>query len=135
MGSRKISLNIPPEEALYFAISCADTIHKLSWQINSSLKLNLIAHIGFSFNDEVFPIQYDESTHKLFSIGIIKNKMGNQILIKELKNIDYILVAKGSIEESEVESLIANLKKIEGITAIIPIFQDKVKSLSILVSI
>lgn len=135
MGSRKITLNIPPEESLYFAISSADTIHKLSWQINSSLKLNLKAHLGFSFKDEVFPIQYDETSNKLFSIGIIKNKMGSQVLIKELKNIDYILIIKGNIEKNATENLVTKLKEIDSITAIIPIFKDKVKGLNILASI
>ncbi len=132
MGKRNLILNVPSETSWYLAISCADTIHKLTWNINTNLQLNLNEHTGISSKNTIFPVQFDESSSPLFSLAIIKNKVDNHVLIKELKNIDYILVISGSITAHEKESITTNLKGLSGITAVIPITTDKIKSLNLL---
>ncbi|MDD2278601.1 MAG: hypothetical protein PHS05_06030, partial [Bacteroidales bacterium] len=62
-------------------------------------------------------------------------KMDNQVLIKGLENIDYILVIRGSITDKETSNIIAKLKVVDNVIAIIAINQQKIKDLSLLESI
>jgi hypothetical protein len=61
--------------------------------------------------------------------------MDNQVLIKGLENIDYILVMRGSITDKETSNIIAKLKIVDNVIAIIAINQQKIKDLSLLESI
>lgn len=135
MAKRKIILNVPNEKSRFFAISSAETIHKLAWGINSALKLNLSEQVGITKGDILFPILADDQTIQDFSIGIAKNRVDNQILIKGLENIDYILVIRGNTTDTETSNLIAELKGINNIIAIIAINQQKIKDLSLIDSI
>lgn len=135
MAKRKIILNVPKEKSWFFAISSAETIHKLAWSINSALNLNLSEQVGITKGDILFPILFDDQTERNFSVGIAKNRVDNQILIKGLENIDYILVIRGNTTDKETSNLIAELKGINNIIAIIAINQQKIKGLSLLESI
>lgn len=135
MAKRKIILNVPKEKSWFFAISSAETIHKLAWSINSALNLNLSEQVGITKGDILFPILLDDQTERDFSVGIAKNRVDNQILIKGLENIDYILVIRGNTTDKETSSLIAELKGINNVIAIIAINQQKIKGLSLLESI
>ncbi|MDD2197437.1 MAG: IPExxxVDY family protein [Bacteroidales bacterium] len=135
MAKRKILLNVPKEKSWFFAISSAETIHKLAWSINSTLNLNLSEQEGITKGAVLFPILFDDQTNPDFSIGIAKNRVDNQILIKGLENIDYILVIKGNTTDKETSKLIGELKGINNIIAIIAISQQKIKDLSLLENI
>jgi hypothetical protein len=135
MAKRKILLNVPKEKSWFFAISSAETIHKLAWSINSTLNLNLSEQEGITKGLTLFPILFDDQTNPDFSIGIAKNRVDNQILIKGLENIDYILVIKGNTTDKETSKLIFELKGINNIIAIIAVNQQKIKDLSLLESI
>jgi len=135
MAKRKILLSVPKEKSWFFAISSAETIHKLTWSINSTLHFNLSEHTGIAKGEIIYPILFDSATSQGVSVAIIKNKMDNQVLIKGLENIDYILVMRGSITDKETSNIIAKLKVVDNVIAIIAINQQKIKDLSLLESI
>lgn len=132
MGKQKIVLQTPPEKLWFFAISCAETIHKFAWNINSAMSLNLLVNQGISFNQTVFPTLIDQESIPELSIVIAKNKMENQYLIKGLESVDYILMLKGETSDADIANFTAKLKNTQTATAIIPIKTEKFKGLSLI---
>ncbi|HDP55532.1 MAG TPA: IPExxxVDY family protein [Bacteroidetes bacterium] len=131
MAKGKILLSVPQEKIRFYAISCADSIHKLAWSINTSLNTTLSDHDGIAKANELFPVLYDDSTIHETRIAIVKNKVNNLVLVKGLEKIDYILVVKGNLADSEVSKLIANIKGLANIIALIRISPKQLKELNL----
>ena len=96
MPKKLIKLELPPESAQYFALSSHEALHKLAWQINSNLGLQLKESNDIVIADKSFPIQKDEDTLIETSIALIKNRIEGTFLVRELQNVDYIAVLKGT---------------------------------------
>lgn len=132
MKKKQIKLEVPSEDALYFAISTTLSIHKLAWELNSNLHLKLSQIAAIDFNQACFPCLKDEEGLPQNNILIVKNKLEAIILVKELANVDFILKIQGDDSTCEVKDFINSLKKIKSITAIIGIDPKKIKGLGIL---
>lgn len=129
---KRIKLEVPQEKTRYYAISCHDSLHKFAWEINSQLSFQLRDCEGFETGDYTFPCQKDESSLPEVSMLILKNKVESYILFKEFSNIDYILKIQGNLLESDLKKIIASLKKIPSVVAIINLQPQNHKNISII---
>jgi hypothetical protein len=121
MKKKQIKLETPQVQALYFAISCNTSIHKLAWDINSLLGFNLKESGGVHLQDMIFPVVKDDETYPDFSITLIKNKIESQVLLKELLNVDFIMKTQGSGVEVKIKNIIQGLKNNPSIIAVIKV--------------
>jgi hypothetical protein len=131
MKKKQIKLEVPSEDAQYFAISTTLSIHKLAWELNSNLHLKLSQVAPIDFKEACFPCLKDEEGLPQNNILIVKNKLEASILVKELANVDFILKIQGAVGTNEVKDFISRLKKIQSIAAIIGIDPKKIKGLGI----
>ena len=60
-------------------------------------------------------------------IDLISNKSGNKILIKKLKNIDFIVQIYSTEEDHDTPGLIKTIREIENITAV---FEIEIKDIN-----
>ena len=99
--------------------------------MNKKLQINLREseiHIYSKENSlNAFPVFCDRETSEELYYSLISNKSSNNLLIKELPNIDYILEISGEIKKSIVQGLIKELKLIPGMIAAIEVNPDKIK--------
>lgn len=122
MKKKQIKLDTPQVQALYFAISCNTSIHKLAWDINSLLGFNLKESGGVHVQDKIiFPVVKDDETYPDLSITLFKNRIDSHVLVKELLNIDFIMKFQGSVVDVRIKNLIQDLKKNPSIIAIIKV--------------
>lgn len=74
-----------------------------------------------------FPVFSDRETSEIHCYSLIANKSSNNLLVKELPNIDFILELSGEIKKSDVLAIIKEVKQISGIIAAIEINPEKIK--------
>jgi hypothetical protein len=132
MKKKQVKLEIPQEQAAFFAISSSSTIHKLSWEINSRLDINLHENTSICHLDIEFPTVKDDSASAESIILIAKNRMEVGVLIKELPNVDYVLRIQGDHGKRYIKKIIADIKSLDSVIAAIPIDPIKVKSLALM---
>lgn len=132
MKKKQVKLEIPVEQASYYAISCSSSLHQLSWELNSKVGLDLRENISISQGGVEFPATKDEQSSHDRSVLVVKNRMESSILIKELPNIDYMLKIQGNHQKEFIKGFIAEIKKFASVMAAIPVDAAKIKSISIL---
>lgn len=124
---------------LYFdfsiwGINAAMEDYRVCWHLNELLhwKLKRISDIeyyspklkeyksfhAFSYNNEM----------DFYTLEFIQNKKDGQILIPELKNIDYFLLLNGEEDYFDESSFLASFSKVTAIQNIIPIDVQAIKS-------
>ena len=135
MKKKLIKLEVPPEKSLFYAISCQNPLHKIAWQINKELSLQLKDSEGIHKDELVFPAHMDDVSFPDFSILIVQNKLEASILLKDLPNIDYIIKFQGNISANAAKEIVDKLKKTPSIVAVIAIDTKKIKSINILQSL
>ncbi len=135
MKKKQVKLEIPDEQASYFAISCSNSLHQLSWELNAKIGLNLRENISLTLNGVEFPTAKDEQSTLDWTILVVKNRIDSAILIKELPNIDYVLKIHGNHHREYVKGIVAEIKKLASVVAAIPVDAAKVKSIYILQNI
>lgn len=113
------------------AISCSESLLKMAWNINRKLNINLKefeTSIQSKDNpDSNFPVFCDHHSSEVLFYNLIANKSFNNLLVKELPNIDYILELTGELKKTEIALIIKDLKQIQGIIAAIEISAEKIK--------
>ncbi|PKP37638.1 MAG: hypothetical protein CVT98_05845 [Bacteroidetes bacterium HGW-Bacteroidetes-15] len=132
MKKKLIKLEIPPEKSLFYAISCHNPLHKIAWQINKELSLQLKDSEGIHKDDLIFPAHLDEVSFPDFTILIVQNKLEASILIKDLTNIDYIIKFQGNISANTAKEIVGKLKRTSSIIAVIAIDIKNIKGINIL---
>lgn len=135
MKKKLITLEVPQEKSLFYAVSCSNTLHKLAWHINTELSIQLKESDGIHLGNEIYPTQKDEISSPDLSIVIIKNKLEASILFRELPNIDYVIKLQGNIIEKASKEIVSKLKKTPSIVAVIAIDPQKIKNINLVLSV
>lgn len=135
MKKKVIKLEVPPEKSIYYAVSCQNPLHKLAWLLNNDLSLQLKQAEGIQKDDAIFPSVRDEETNPDFTTLIVQNKVENNLLARELPNIDYIIGFLGNITVSAAKKMASRIKATESVMAVIAIDPQKIKSINILQNI
>jgi hypothetical protein len=104
-------------------IVSAEPDYKLSLSINKKLKISLKNNQPVEvINEKGSNIIYSRFSDNIGSpeiiYNLICNKSGNEILIKKLGKIDYLLQVHSSYYNIDTDSLAGSLRAIESITAV-----------------
>ena len=129
MPRHKLEFDPPDEDFLLFGICSQSKDYRLVWIINKHLKLRLkrkedispdaINHFScYFFEDEEERIKYHLSSAK--SKGAV--------FMKELKQIDYLLIIKENYESVDADIFLSELKRSETVLAAYRLNPDILKS-------
>jgi hypothetical protein len=122
-GKKKVFVLQDTKEPFFLlAISCAESIHKLVWLIQSQLEITFAESSGLrvivSGKEPIeFPVHKGISPVTGEEFSLIKNKIHSSILLKSQPNIDYILKVSGTNSPIRVKEVIASVKKVPGVLA------------------
>ncbi len=140
----KLTLDIDEIENAVIGISCHFKNYRLVWEINRKLKFQLeraedhviTSHLGEgAFVDFAFPVyEYFDEIHHL-KYRILNNHTTfmyfdielHDTLVPEYKELDYILLIDGYMDDSEKQQLLKALKEIKIILAVIEIDVSRIK--------
>ena len=120
-------------EAFVLAISCHQKSVRMAWEINRVLRCELEAQtkpdesIYFldSLKGQAYFAWHDPSER--FTIHLVSNQGENQLLVPQLKEIDYFLIITGLYRELDFESGTKKIRSIESVLTAFPIALDKIK--------
>lgn len=111
-------LQIPYEDIFDFklvGISCAEKDYRLCWAINQSLGIDLVrmSNEGIASRSHLlkFPFYEFESEETAINYRLLANRFENNVLMKELKTIDYLFLIQG--EDVNLQDIMLKLGKIE----------------------
>ena len=111
-------LHIPYEDIFDFklvGISCAEKDYRLCWAINQSLGIDLVrmSNEGIASRSHLleFPFYEFESEETAINYRLLANRFENNVLMKELKTIDYLFLIQG--EDVNLQDIMLKLGKIE----------------------
>jgi hypothetical protein len=146
MAMKKIKLELRDSPFRLVAISSSDTLHRLAWLINKNLGLQLkesdslkiqsgkkIENASYVILE--FPTFKDEECHPEITYLLIKNKVELQSLLKELQNIDYLILINGYKSDTQYKNFVSQLKKIPNILAAVTINPSKISRIPLLLSL
>jgi hypothetical protein len=113
------------------ALSYPESLLKTAWALNKKLNINLKeSEILIQAKDNTsnpFPVFCDIESSEGLYFSLISNKSSNNLLIKELPNIDFILEISGAFKKSDIMIMIKEVKLIAGIIAAIELNPEKIK--------
>ncbi len=136
MKKRKLVVDLAYDFTLFGIISHASE-HKLAWEINQKLKIQLIKSddikINFLNNKNLvisnFHFEKEESILRLLKNKAVDIPVGNHIyLMPELKQFDYLVIIHGFEQTFKPENVISNLNAIGVIQYAVELEIDKLKS-------
>jgi hypothetical protein len=124
----------PESDIALWAIVSSESDYRLSWLLNTRLSFQLSKTENFrTFHSKTgisqeFSNYYFEDEEKCLAYRLYSNQCDNGSLIEDLKNIDYLFQILGNISNVELNSLLAKIREIENISALIRIDPEKYKS-------
>jgi hypothetical protein len=121
------------DEPFIFGIVTSDPDYKLTLKLNKKLKISLKGssqlEIGNSKGEKTtFSKFTDASAAPDSAFHLISNKSGTYYFLRNLKNIDYILVLHDPGKNFNTDQIIAGLREIESITAVFNIDRKVLKN-------
>jgi hypothetical protein len=119
---------------LLFGLSSHENDYRLVWKINQDFSFNFErgnSHkiISKKNGEEIEFVRYtydDEDTFYLYHF--IGNKSEHNVLIEELKNIDYLIMIQGEFTEAFSNGFYNRLKKIESVQGVFKIDPSSLKN-------
>jgi hypothetical protein len=129
----KLNINLSKDLIMVGLVS-SEPDYKLSLSLNKKFRISL---------KNISPIKIKDSTGSELSFSrfsnsagspdiiytLISNRTGKQFLIRNLKNVDYILQVQDSENENMINNLTSELRKIDSVSALFNIdmntFKDK----------
>ncbi len=131
MKKKIIKLSIEAK-FLLIGISARVSTHKLSWLLNAKLNIDfkqaddLVLKSNILENTTGYSVyEYDTKNGDIFRL--IENKNDTGILIKQLKNIDYLLKIEGDFSDAYIERLTKNIRETENVMACLAIDSQKLR--------
>jgi hypothetical protein len=119
---------------LLLGMSSTENDYRLIWQINKQLGFEFIKTDNHKIKAKG-SLPELEFSHYIFEhedlylvFRIISNKSPDGVLMEELKNIDFLLIVQGKIEDANINELVSGLKSIEHIQAVFRIDPSGLKS-------
>lgn len=121
------------EEFPVWGLLCAFPGHKLCWEMNRLLGLELTRQEDIMVErrpqakDAFFSFYSFDDEHNFLRYELIRNKCNGKFYLRDLKNFDYILMVKGELDFFDKASFSGTLKKIPGVLSLMEIDLDKIK--------
>jgi len=135
VNKKKIRLTYDENFDFYIlGISSFDKDYRLIWNINNSLGFQLVRtdnHVAFDKKAKTeldFPSYIYKDEDRYVRYRFIANKSDDMFLLDELRNIDYILLIQGEVDQSFVSSLRKDLSGVENVQAVFLIDPGKLKN-------
>ena len=125
MKKKIIKLSINRQFQLIGIVSNLSS-YKLSWSINSKIGFNL-SQLGDIIvenkrnDDKLCFSSYVFEDKSEITYNLISNKTDNGVLIRKIKNIDFILKIEPEISENQKNNIIEKLKEIDNIISVLEI--------------
>ena len=101
---------------LLFGICSNAKDYRLAWSINKNLNLHLKREEDISDTNRFSFFSFDDVANHV-KYFLASNKSEGNIFVKELKQMDYLLITEGSLEYLDEENFITKLKNSETILA------------------
>jgi hypothetical protein len=132
--AKHLKLQYSETASVFIAGIVASCNHlKLSWALNQTLgwQLAVMENMVVTNNktgttSEFTFFQY-ENDASLLRYSLVANKIDNAFFFEELKNIDYLLIVKGGLENTETETIIQKLRSIPEISTFLTIQPENLK--------
>lgn len=129
---KKVQLKVNQNfESALFGIVSSEPDYKLSLTINRKLKIALRNVSPLLIPDSTSEITFsrfsDNTTSSDLTYELVSNRSGKNILLKKLKNIDYILQVYDPDNETDTGKIVAILRNIDHITAVFNLDPGKIK--------
>lgn len=131
----KTTLDIQYEyDFILIGISCHEREHRLSWALNQSLHIELerMKDLQIELKKQTEPLsypffEYDDTEHyrKYF---LISNKCTRGMLLPEQKQVDFLLMIKGTLQSPEKLSMIKMIKDTQLVLTAFEINPEQLKS-------
>lgn len=118
MPRHKLEFDLPETDFLLFGISSQSKDYRLAWYLNKSLGLALKRKADISPDEHSrFAHFFFENKMNRLKYHLIGMKNKGQILVKELKQIDYLLLIEGNYTTLDPDNFLFQLKNVESILA------------------
>ena len=133
----KIQLSVSEQdEPSVFGIVTSDPDYKLSLKLNNKLKIFLKGSAPLEAdskkNEKLYFSKFSDLSDAPDSVfHLISNRSGKNFFLRDLKNIDYILVLYDPGSKYKIEQITAILREIETITAVFNIDRKALKNKSL----
>lgn len=124
----------PDYRFFLIGISSHENDYHLCWAINQKLnitlqkKANYVLFIPPLNDNREFSFYSFEDEDNLLTYYLLSNRCDDGFLIKELKNLDFLMQVHGDLSEEEKETLIRDLRSMSVIIASFPIDPLSLKS-------
>jgi hypothetical protein len=106
--------------------------YKISWLLNEEMNCKFQQSNDLLITDQInnrtnkFGVYiYENGTDSIFTL--YSNHTENEILLKSIKNIDYILKYQGQLSNNQFKQFIDKMKKLKNILTVIEIDKSKLK--------
>ncbi len=122
------------DEFILLGIVSAEPDYKLSLSINKKFRISLKNILPLKITDDTgselaFSRFSDSSKSPEVVFNLFSNRSGKSILLKKLKNVDYIFQVQDAENENNTDQITASLREIESVNAVFNIdintFKDK----------
>jgi hypothetical protein len=145
MAKKHLVLNIAEMQSDFFlssaliGISSVLPAHRLCWLLNKKFALNFIRQPGLDI-----PVQKAKEQQQFFGMYeycvplsetrhlFYKLKNNEDVLLSEIKQLDYLWMIQGDEAQSEADAMIAQLRSLPEIQLAQPLSPEKLKHLSYL---
>ncbi len=108
-----------PQPFLFLGVVSAEPDYRLSVMINRHLGTDLRkCPDEITVNTSSGSSLFSQFSTENGAFTLVSNRSGASVLLRKLKNIDYVLIPCGQHEKKEVEELAASLRQIPEITAV-----------------
>jgi hypothetical protein len=128
----KIHTLLEDQEFKLIAIASHLNDYKISWLLNEELKCKFQQSNDLEIHDQKNKTNskfgvfiFEESGDSIYTL--YSNRSGNEILLKSIKNIDYILKYEGQQSELELKEFIEKLKKVKNVLTVFEIDKSSLK--------
>jgi hypothetical protein len=129
---KKVQLKVNQNfEFALLGIVSSEPDYKLSLTLNRKLKISLKNVSPLLILDGTSEITFsrfsDNTTSPDLTYELVSNRSGKNILLKKLKNIDYILQVYDPDNETDTVKIVATLRNVNHITAVFNLDTGKIK--------
>lgn len=130
MPRHKLELDPPETDFLLFGICSQSKDYRLAWILNNNFDLRLKREEDVVPNETVrFSLFSFENPGTQIKFSLFSNKSDGNIFMKELRQIDFLLIINGNYKSMDTDFFLSGLKKAESVLAVYPMKPETIKSM------
>jgi hypothetical protein len=138
MAEKKKTMKLKVEEKVNYkmiGISSHENDYRLVWAINNQLRMqfvrreNLIVHNAKLKSDLEFSCYAFHDEDRYLNFRLISNRCPDGFLFPEIRKLDFVLQIIGEMDDSMVNNLVKEIRKIEIVSAVVAIRPQDIKNI------